>query len=286
MVVSTHWSLIFKATLYWHLMTPPTPINQTSPSDHQQSHSTIPALISFHVGGKLHKVSRSLFDMYPNTMLAWRASEQWLPDQDKEVFLEHDGDWFGLVLDNLCDDGHVILPLTVSKPSFMADLVYYGVKNVDEKKVVRCCDPALRNLINIEKRLCAKHYVVTRRWVVHHISMLFANECANGYVISGGKLQIEIYGPRVEYLEHYDIHWCPDETFRAIFSLLYECMIDGFSLAERKCNKLLVKVGLKIIHLNYIALTSIIEVSMELTERVIGISSSTDWLSSWGKRII
>ena len=80
-------------------------------------------------------MSRSLLDKYPNTMLARSASEQWLPDQDKEIFLERDGTRFGLVLDYLHDDGHVILPLTVSKPSFMADLVYYGVENVDEKKI-------------------------------------------------------------------------------------------------------------------------------------------------------
>ena len=40
-------------------------------------------------------MSRSLLDMHPNTMLAKRASAQWMPDQDKEVFLEHDGDPFG-----------------------------------------------------------------------------------------------------------------------------------------------------------------------------------------------
>ena len=86
-------------------------------------------------------------------MLARSASEQWLPDQDKEIFLERDGNRFGLVLDYLHDDGHVILPLTVSKPSFMADLVYYGVENVDEKKIVCFHDPALGCLNDIKMRL-------------------------------------------------------------------------------------------------------------------------------------
>ena len=213
------------------------------------------------MGGKLYIVTRSLLEMHPNTMLARSASEQWLPDQVKEVFLERDGDQFGLVLDYLRDDGYVVLPLTVSKPSFMADLVYYGVENIDEKKIVCFQDPAFGCLNDIKMRLCEKYKAEIRSWVVHRTSVLLAMECVNRYLISGYKLKIEIHGPRVEYLERYDILLCPDETFMAISSLFHNGTND-LSTAQKKCNTFLASIGLKIIHLNNIAHRSVIEVSM------------------------
>ena len=104
---------------------------------------------------------------------------------------------------------------------------------------------------------------------------LLTIECANRYLISGGKLKIEIYGPRIEYLERYDILLCPDETFRAISTLFHNGTSDD-STAQKKCNTFLYSIGLKIIHLNYIAHRSIIEVSMTLIDRMIGNSSTTN----------
>ena len=47
-------------------------------------------MVHFNVGGKQYEVSCSLLEMYPNTMLARSASEQWLPNPDAEVFVERD----------------------------------------------------------------------------------------------------------------------------------------------------------------------------------------------------
>ena len=43
--------------------------------------------IKFDVGGQKHRVSKSLFDKYPESMLARSVSEQWLQDPSEEIFI-------------------------------------------------------------------------------------------------------------------------------------------------------------------------------------------------------
>jgi hypothetical protein len=93
-----------------------------------------PERIVFNVGGVKYEVSRSLLDMYPDTMLARSASKEWTAGKTGEIFLERNGARFQFVLDYL-RDGKVSLPLTASKAAVLADLVYYGVENVDEDTI-------------------------------------------------------------------------------------------------------------------------------------------------------
>ena len=64
---------------------------QSSPSQQYQSISRMTKLVCLNIGGKQYKVSCSLFDMHPNSLLAKSASEQWLSDPDEEIFLDQDG---------------------------------------------------------------------------------------------------------------------------------------------------------------------------------------------------
>ena len=68
--------------------------------------------------------------------MAQKALEQELLSPGEEVVFENDGIRFRCILDYLCDDGHVNLPMTVPKQSFLAELACYGIKNVDESMIV------------------------------------------------------------------------------------------------------------------------------------------------------
>mmetsp|Transcript_559 Transcript_559/g.742 ORF Transcript_559/g.742 Transcript_559/m.742 type:complete len:217 (-) Transcript_559:54-704(-) len=81
----------------------------------------------FDVGGTRYKVSRSLLELHPDTMLFTSASERWQEGPESEIFIERDGTRFRFVLDYL-RDGKVTLPVTESKEAFIAELEYYGIK--------------------------------------------------------------------------------------------------------------------------------------------------------------
>jgi potassium voltage-gated channel Shal-related subfamily D protein 1/potassium voltage-gated channel Shal-related subfamily D protein 3/potassium voltage-gated channel Shal-related subfamily D protein len=91
-------------------------------------------VVCFNVGGTLYEVSRSLLEMYPDTMLARSASEQWHTDPISKIFLERDGDRFTYVLDYL-RDGCTNIPATVPQAALLADLEYFGVQDVDENQI-------------------------------------------------------------------------------------------------------------------------------------------------------
>ena len=91
-------------------------------------------LVRFNASGTKYEVSRSLLNMYPKTMLARSASEEWQNNSTEDIFIARDGGRFSYVLDYL-RDGRVILPLTVPKEALLSDLDYYGVEDVQEEAV-------------------------------------------------------------------------------------------------------------------------------------------------------
>ena len=230
------------------------------------------------MGGKLYIVTRSLLEMHPNTMLARSASEQWLPDQVKEVFLERDGDQFGLVLDYLRDDGYVVLPLTVSKPSFMADLVFYGVENVDENKIFfkSSSDAKLQAHAMSEMKtlthICLGDDIKSvikgkiKHWAFNCGIVTLAEECAERFLSSGGELKFNIHGPSTNLSQPKCTPLCCDKMWVDLLQLLCD---DGKKLdpiAHEKCNKLLGRVGLEIISVAELPDKCIIQVVMKLSD--------------------
>lgn len=92
-------------------------------------------IITFNVGGKHYDISRSLLELYPNTVLATAASETWNNHGDNNnnncepIFIERDGKRFRYILDYM-RDGKVHLPANIPKQAFICDLDYLGFHNL------------------------------------------------------------------------------------------------------------------------------------------------------------
>ena len=222
-------------------------------------------IVHFNVGGIQYNVPRSLLEMHPNTMLARSASEQWLLSPDAEVFIKHDGICFGFVLDYLLDDGHVYLPMTIPKPSFMADLVYYGVENIDESTIVYYHDLASRFCVHAEGKAgdMIRHKI--RSWYECRAIFLLTKECAAWYLASGGKLQFVIYGPTICNLKREDKILCSSDAFMAYRSLLQESREETPS-AQGRINDYLSKAWLEVTSLILLPNVDLIWVSMKLID--------------------
>ena len=92
--------------------------------------------VSFNVGGRIYEVRHSLLDMYPNTILARSASDEWKNEADSQpIFLDRDSERFRYCLDYM-RDGNVELPPTESREAFIQELEYFGFDAVDPNKIV------------------------------------------------------------------------------------------------------------------------------------------------------
>ena len=78
--------------------------------------------------------------------------------------------------------------MTDSKPSFLAELACYGIKNVNESMIVGHYDSYPQDLAQIEKEICSKSSNVLFGWHVHCSIVHLARECVSRYLSSGGKL--------------------------------------------------------------------------------------------------
>ena len=108
--------------------------------------------VTFDVGGKHYKVSRSLIERFPDTILARMTSELWLGSdkaKDEPIFIERNGERFQYCLDYM-RDGRVSVSTAASKDGIMKDLEYYGLEGVDpsaiEKATGRVLIDARRNM--------------------------------------------------------------------------------------------------------------------------------------------
>lgn len=95
-----------------------------------------PTILTLDVGGITYRISRSLLDQYPDTMLSRMASETWHKNPGETIFVERDGRRFAFVLDFM-RDAKVSFPAGVpnsgiTKSSILDELSYFGFVNVDE----------------------------------------------------------------------------------------------------------------------------------------------------------
>mmetsp|Transcript_21959 Transcript_21959/g.47777 ORF Transcript_21959/g.47777 Transcript_21959/m.47777 type:complete len:240 (+) Transcript_21959:583-1302(+) len=114
-------------------------------NNNNNNESNNSATVRFNVGGTVYEVSRSLLELFPDTMLSRMVSETWLDcsqggdndDRKKEspIFVDRNGDRFQYVLDYMRDGQNAILPVTVPKEAFLKDLEYYGFENVDANTI-------------------------------------------------------------------------------------------------------------------------------------------------------
>jgi hypothetical protein len=129
-------------------MTDPTPEIAESDDSPTDSSSTV----KFDVGGRLYKVSRSLIEKFPSTMLAKMVSETWQKDPEATLFIDENGDRFQYCLDYMRRN-EVWIPLSVPKEALLQDLDYYGFEDVDPSKICGGSSTlaAARHLIKCKK---------------------------------------------------------------------------------------------------------------------------------------
>lgn len=90
--------------------------------------------VQFDVGGTVYRVSRSLIERYPKTLMARKISRTWQLNPKASIFIDRNGDRFQYVLDYM-RDGEVHLPLSVPKESFILDLEYFGFVDIDPQSI-------------------------------------------------------------------------------------------------------------------------------------------------------
>jgi hypothetical protein len=99
-------------------------------------------VIRLNVGGTRYEVSRSLMEMYPDTMLARMISDEWSSEDDQEVFIDRNGPRFQYVLDYMRDQ-KTTLAMNVTKESILTELEYFGFANVPSDSI----DPTKSNTL-------------------------------------------------------------------------------------------------------------------------------------------
>jgi len=94
--------------------------------------------VTFDVGGRTFKVSRSLIKQHEKSMLARLVSDTWQSVKDSEkasnLFIDRDGDRFAYVLDFL-RYGHVQLPYNISKELLILDLDFFGIDGATDETI-------------------------------------------------------------------------------------------------------------------------------------------------------
>jgi hypothetical protein len=96
------------------------------------------SMVRLNVGGQRYDVPKSLFDLYPSSMLGRLVSEEWgrkntgtnnNHDDDDIIFIDRNGYRFQYVLDYMRDQ-EVNLPMTESIEATKRELEYYGLEGV------------------------------------------------------------------------------------------------------------------------------------------------------------
>ena len=203
-------------------------------------------IVRLTMGGIVYTVSYSfLFEIHPNSRIAQIASEQLQSSPDDDVVLEWDGDRLKFVLEYLQGKGHVILPRTIPKAVYLADLFYYGITNVDESKIVRISTLAgLRYRRQWEGVVRAE----IKSWNIRIAIGLLAKVCVVNHLTSGEKLVIAIQHDDVTRLSLLDdTPTCSLKLWMELRALLLLKGKKSFCPTREGCNKYLRKViGLEI----------------------------------------
>jgi BTB/POZ domain len=101
-------------------------------------------IITFDIGGKIYRASKSILAKYPGTMLYIAASGIEESNHDKPIFIDGNGERFQYVLDYI-RFRKVELPSHIGIESFVNDLDYYGFVHVDQEQVENLWEKRKRN---------------------------------------------------------------------------------------------------------------------------------------------
>jgi len=89
--------------------------------------------IRLDVGGKQFRVSRSLLEAYPQTMLARLISETWHENEKDVIFIDRNGDRFQQILDYLRDPGFYASRLDSVLSN---ELDYFGISHPHVEEII------------------------------------------------------------------------------------------------------------------------------------------------------
>ena len=221
-------------------MNSPAATHQSSPS-HQKPYIKKADEVCLNIRGDKHYLPQSFLKRYPQTLLGRIASEHHA-DPAKEVFLDCDKDCFHLVLDYLRDDGKAVLPIPISKSSFLDELAYFEIKNVDKSKIVTdYSDLPTQSLVQLHEIRSE-----IESWDGHDAIATLSRKCASICVATGGKLHFDICGPRMLPSFKKESTRCSCHIWMELLSLLNNKEMKLLPQDQDKCNQYLCKIGLKV----------------------------------------
>ena len=183
----------------------------------------------------VYEVPHSLLEFHPGNILTQAASEQHQSYPEGIVVLKGDGSLFKLILSFLQDDGGIILPSNVSKSSFLNQLTFYGIKNIDATKILSKSD--LSPLPQVRLRQGDIHRI--NSWDVQVAILVLAKKCATLHIRTGGEMAVTVKQGRTQD----ETITCSAEMWKTLWFLIYE----NFDCVCEDCNRHLFKVGLKMI---------------------------------------
>ena len=184
-------------------------------------------------------MSPSLLKSQTSSYLNEVISKKLHSDPGGVVELKGSGFLFTFVLEYLEDAGHVVLPKTVSKIAFLAELSFYGIKGFDSSKIVNDFSSAYRS----QKEFRVNIRIAINSWDVHVAILTLAKKCALSLLRSPGVLKINV--ERKPSFD--DTFTCPVEMWKALLCLLDEGEEKKFVFVRDACNQFLRDVGLKIV---------------------------------------
>jgi BTB/POZ domain len=200
-------------------------------------------VVCFNVGGRQYNLPDSFLKGHSQTLLGRTASKQHA-GSEKEVFLDQNGEYFQFVLSYLRDDGHVLLPTTVSKSLFLDELEYFEIHDVDKSKIVYDY-----HVVSTQSHVLMVDEIRSEidSWDAGHAIICLSKKCATIYMTTGGKLNFDICGPKIIPSFKKDNFRCSRLIWMELLSLVNNEEMKLLPHDEEKCNKYLWKIGLKII---------------------------------------
>jgi hypothetical protein len=199
-------------------------------------------VVCLNLRGKQYNMPLSFLERYPQTLLGRIASEH-QENPGKEIMLDRNVNYFELVLDYLRDNGNVVLPNIFSKASFLAELEYFEIHDVDESKIVYdshvlTTQPLVLMVSEMRSEI--------ESWDADRAIATLSKKCATIYMTTGGKFNFDICGPKVIPSFKKDNFRCSRLIWMELLSLVNNEEMKLLPHDEEKCNKYLQKIGLKI----------------------------------------
>jgi hypothetical protein len=188
-----------------------------------------PKSVTFIVGGEKFELSRSLLDMYPNTVLSTSAAERWQEDPESEIIMDRDPVLFRHVLAYLRDK-KVYLPTTVAKEAVLFELEYYCVNDVDEDAIddsltqgylaAQGFGKMVDSIEKFDEEFREATEKVNEAQMIAN-SILAAKECVEKFLVLRGKKKELVLGGDSFKCEHFYVDLCDNHLAKVGLQMLW-----------------------------------------------------------------